>query len=300
MDSTQGGAPISITSLDVYKAGQATALHAPAPLLLGGVQVYGRRLRHTAFSASVPALAEAVIVVQLNGGLSATVSCGEVHRFATVPGDVMVLPSQERLHTAVSVERMAENQLVALPPHFLAQTAERDLDADARRARLRLHLAEQRDPLLYEIGCTLERQLQSGIYDQLYLESLLTTLAVHVLRNYAVDKPRVLCAGQELPPPVVRRVCDYVEAHLDCELSLEELGRVANYSPYYLAHLFHSATGQTLHHYVMARRLARAKTLLETTDLPLHTVASLSGFKDQGQFSKLFHRVYGYPPSANR
>ena len=37
-----------------------------------------------------------------------------------------------------------------------------------------------------------------------------------------------------------------------------------------------------------------------TTDLPLHQIASLAGFSDQGRLSKQYRRVKGFAPSAER
>jgi AraC family transcriptional regulator len=103
-----------------------------------------------------------------------------------------------------------------------------------------------------------------------------------------------------LPHTILVRLCDYIEAHLESPLTLEELGGVVQYSPFHLARRFRQATGQTLHQYVTSRRLAKAQALLATTDLPLQQVAAQAGFSDQSHLSNAFRKAYGCAPSAVR
>ena len=161
-------------------------------------------------------------------------------------------------------------------------------------------MAEQRDPLLYGIGWALFGQLQAqGTIDRIYLEALVTTLAVHVLR-YATTRPRAAHGYKFLPPTVLQCVCDYIEAHLDCELTLEALGRVAQYSPYHLSRLFRTAMGQTLHQYVTTRRLAKARAAAGLSDLPLQQIAQQTGFSDQSRLASRFPSApTAMPPVPN-
>jgi AraC family transcriptional regulator len=216
-------------------------------------------------------------------------------------GDAVVMPHAEPGCWAFKAAEHAEFLLLALPPDFLGAVAERECDSAPGAAELCVSPAAQRDPLLYGIAWELRGQLQGPEGpDLLYVESLLNTAALHLLRHYAASKPRVDAGPTRLFPHALHCVCDYIEANLDQPLTLEELGRVAQYSPCHLDRLFHLAKGQTLHQYVIARRLARARLLVTTTDLPLHQVAALSGFGDQSQLSKQYRRAYGVAPSAER
>lgn len=99
---------------------------------------------------------------------------------------------------------------------------------------------------------------------------------------------------------VLCRVYDHIEMHLAGELTLAELGRIAQYSPFHLARLFRAATGQSLHQYIIARRLARARHLVESTDLPLKDIALEVGFSDQSHFSNHYRRAFGHTPCIER
>jgi transcriptional regulator GlxA family with amidase domain len=52
--------------------------------------------------------------------------------------------------------------------------------------------------------------------------------------------------------------------------------------------------------YLRSFRLAKAKHLLETSDLTVSEVTYKVGYKDVAHFSKSFQEEYGFPPSATR
>ncbi len=223
------------------------------------------------------------------------------YQLVTQPGDVVLIPRGQSIHFQTEAAASSDVMVIVLPPQLLQAAAESDLDGKPRTTELRPFLAEERDPLLHGIGWALQHSFQTcAAYDRLYLESLVVALAVHVLRTYGTARPRPQRTDKVLPAAVLRSICDYVEAHLDCPLTLEELGRVAQYSPYHLTRLFRAATGQTLHQYVTARRLTEAKILLETSDLPLLQIALQTGFCDLSHLSKHFRQAYGCAPGAVR
>lgn len=293
--------PVSIADIDLYSVGPAQPTHAPPPHLPNGVRLFGARLPHAEFSIQVPATVEDLLSVQLQASMAATVTMDRTYGHEAVAGDAVVLPHGEPGRWVFKAAEHTEFLMLAFPPPFLQAVAEREFGGAPRIVELRLSPAAQRDPLLYGVAWELRRLLQvPDSMDLLYVESLLNTAALHLLHDFSATKPRVDAAQGRLLPRALHCVCDYIEANLDQPLTLEELGRVAQYSPCHLERLFRLATGQTLHHYVVARRLAKAKLLLRTTDLPLHQVAALAGFSDQGQLSKQYRRVYGCPPSAER
>jgi len=140
-----------------------------------------------------------------------------------------------------------------------------------------------------------------GAGGRLAAESLANILAVHLIRH--VLSPRSPARGRDgtLPRAKLRAVVEYVEEHLDTSPSLEQLAAVAGLSPYYFARQFKRATGLPPHQYVIARRVERAKQLLQTgSDFSLAEVAAHAGFSDQSQFSHHFKRIVGVTPGQFR
>ena len=99
-----------------------------------------------------------------------------------------------------------------------------------------------------------------------------------------------------LSPERLRRVRDYVEAHLDDDLSLTVLADIACLSPYHFSRSFKEATGVGPQRYVIQRRLERAKSSLRLTHDPLALIAQEAGFADQSHLTSIFRREIGVTP----
>jgi AraC-like DNA-binding protein len=63
---------------------------------------------------------------------------------------------------------------------------------------------------------------------------------------------------------------------------------------------FTRLVGQSMHRYVIERRMAEAAFLLETSDEPIARIASQVGYETAAAFSKLFHRHHGLSPGRYR
>jgi AraC family transcriptional regulator len=135
-----------------------------------------------------------------------------------------------------------------------------------------------------------------GAGGRLAAEFQANVLAVHLIRY--VLKPRRLRRGRDgaLPQGRLRAVVAYIEGHLDAGPTLEQLAAVVRLSPYHFAKQFKRATGLPPHQYVIARRVERAKQLLQGGDFTLAEVAARAGFSDQSQFCRHFKRLVGVTP----
>jgi AraC family transcriptional regulator len=103
-----------------------------------------------------------------------------------------------------------------------------------------------------------------------------------------------------LSPERLQRVRDYVEEHLDGELSLTVLADIACLSPYHFSRSFKEAAGVGPQRYVIQRRVERAKRLMRQTHQPLALIALEAGFGDQSHFTIAFRREIGVTPGAFR
>jgi len=158
------------------------------------------------------------------------------------------------------------------------------------------------DPMLEQIAIAITAALRDGTAgDELYIDTLAQMMAVHLARNHsAQSRPVRTPPVQTMTGWRMRRVLDYIEEHLDGNLSLEAMASEADISPVYLARAFKAAIGQSPHRYVLSRRVDRAKELLRNTDLPVVDVALSSGFSSQSHLSYWFQRYLGVTPAAYR
>ena len=103
-----------------------------------------------------------------------------------------------------------------------------------------------------------------------------------------------------LPPRVLRRVREYMETHLDENISLQALAGLAKLSIFHFARAFKQSEGLPPHEYLVRCRVARVRELLTETDLPLAEIALASGFSDQSHCARRFREHVGLTPSGYR
>jgi AraC-like DNA-binding protein len=95
----------------------------------------------------------------------------------------------------------------------------------------------------------------------------------------------------------LRLARDYLHAHLEARVTLEDLARAAGLSPYHLARLFRTAYGLPPHQYLEGLRVRRAADLIRA-GLPLAEAALASGFASQSHLNRSFKRILGVTPAA--
>ena len=91
-------------------------------------------------------------------------------------------------------------------------------------------------------------------------------------------------------------VIDYMHAHLDRRLALEDLAQVAGLSPFHFLRQFKAQYHVTPQQMLMALRLYRAKDLLAKGHAPAQ-VAAAAGLCDQAHLTKAFSQRYGVTPA---
>jgi AraC family transcriptional regulator len=103
-----------------------------------------------------------------------------------------------------------------------------------------------------------------------------------------------------LPWSRLRRVTEYIQEHLDQELTLAQLGDVVYMSPFHFARLFKGSTGVAPHRFVVRKRIAHATTLLAAPELSIARISRVVGFRTPSHFSTVFRRLTGSTPSGYR
>lgn len=158
------------------------------------------------------------------------------------------------------------------------------------------------DPLLEQLAIAITTALRQGTAeDGLYIDTIAQMMAVHLARNHSSrSRPVRLPAIRPMAGWRMRRVLEYIEEHVDGNLSLEAMAAEVQLSPLYLARAFKAAIGQSPHQYVLGRRIERAKELLRNTEMLIVDVALSSGFSSQSHLSHWFLRQVGVSPAVYR
>lgn len=187
----------------------------------------------------------------------------------------------------------------AMDDAFVAEACQTALDGATRYA-LQTSIGVE-DPVLARICALGQIELsQGGASGKLYVESLGTALAAHLLRKYGVSNRRQSLHRGGLAPAQLRRVIEYINAHLNEELSLTELASIAGLSPHHFGQAFKAMTGRPPHRYVIERRIQRARELLRDAKIPIAEIAHAVGFSSQSHLTINFRRLTGLTPARFR
>ena len=97
------------------------------------------------------------------------------------------------------------------------------------------------------------------------------------------------------------KVFDYIDTHLDEDLSVERLGQVANFSKFHFHRQFCEYAGISVSKYVLLMRLRRASyRLVFSSHTRILDIALEAGFENPESFSRAFKHAYGQTPSQFR
>ncbi|MGF6769978.1 AraC family transcriptional regulator [Paraburkholderia sp. GAS199] len=160
------------------------------------------------------------------------------------------------------------------------------------------------DPLIEQLAKAISVELESpGTGGRLFVESAALTLCSRLVRAHASLPHKVtdVPAGKhDLGDKRLRRVVDFIEAHLEDDLGVNELAAIACLSPFYFSRAFKQATGQSPYRYLGQRRIEHAKTLLLNSRISLAEVASRCQFASQASFTRAFTAAMGCSPGRFR
>lgn len=98
----------------------------------------------------------------------------------------------------------------------------------------------------------------------------------------------------------LQRAIDYIEDHLDGDLSTDLIAKVAGFSKWHFQMVFSSAVGDTLKEYIRKRRLTAAMVTLGTTERRIIEIALEAGFESQEAFTRAFKTMFGKTPGDCR
>ena len=131
---------------------------------------------------------------------------------------------------------------------------------------------------------------------QLYGDGLTVAIAARVFADPSLPG----AGGKGLAPWQLRRVIEYLEAHLPKRVDLAHLAGMAGLSQSHFSRAFKASTGMAPYRWQLDARIRRAQALLIDTRASLDQVAEATGFADAVHFGRTFRRLTGATPAAWR
>ena len=219
--------------------------------------------------------------------------------FQVRDGEIGLIPANAISKCKFIADRDYDYMMILLEPFHLANIAYEAVDCE--RIELITHFIKV-DPFIHGIALALKSELElQQQANQMYVNSLTTSLSIHLIKNYSTFERLSLREYEDgFSKSTLRQVIEYMNSHLDREITLNELATMVDMSKYYFLRLFKQSMGITPHQYLIKQRMKKAKQLLQQGKLSIIEVAAECGFSNQSHFAKVFHKNIGITPRAYR
>ena len=165
------------------------------------------------------------------------------------------------------------------------------------------HAAGISDDVIEQIGRSIISDLAAETTaSRMYAEAAAVMLAARLFQKYCDGGSSALITPDAHPFDHVRlrRVLDYISAHIEDGITLADLARVGGQSRFHFARKFALAMGVSPKRYVSRMRLDKAMAELAAGKLPLVQIALNAGFSSQASFTRAFSRATGTTPQEYR
>lgn len=150
------------------------------------------------------------------------------------------------------------------------------------------------------------------------LDELLGTIAAQLkkqttLQHWYTTQPNGIVETSSIQPKSIElsewrwpsnsqlsEVFQFIEANYHRPITLTDIANAVGYSPAYLTNLIGRQTGQTVHRWIIGRRMAAARSLLLETDEIMEHIAMKVGYHNVVHFFRQFRQFHGTTPQAWR
>ncbi len=95
---------------------------------------------------------------------------------------------------------------------------------------------------------------------------------------------------------IIKKALEFINKNYHTEITLENVADSVHLSRIYFHNLFKSAVGQTVHRYILNKRMEEAKRRLLSTADSIGEIAMASGFSSQSYFNYIFRKETGMTP----
>ena len=107
----------------------------------------------------------------------------------------------------------------------------------------------------------------------------------------------VITKKDEQSSGLIERAKKYINTHFKNDISLDEISREIDISPYYFSKLFKEETGENFIEYLTTTRMEYAKSLILKSNLNMKEICAEVGYQDPNYFSRIFKKTVGVTPT---
>lgn len=145
----------------------------------------------------------------------------------------------------------------------------------------------------------------SFLYRKDYLPTTIKMDNLEQLRKWFIDKVIQACKNiiskrDEQTSGLISKAKIFIEDNFNKDISLDDVSRNVDISPYYFSKLFKEETGENFIEYLTNIRIERAKKLLMNSGLNIKNICVDTGYSDPNYFSRIFKKQVGVTPTEFR
>ncbi len=142
-------------------------------------------------------------------------------------------------------------------------------------------------------------------YRKDYLSSLIQIDNFEHLRKWFLDKVMEACRNiitkrEEQTSGAIANAKAFIEENYSRDISLDDVSRSVDISPYYFSKLFKEETGENFIEYLTNLRIEKAKLLLQNKEISIKSICMETGYSDPNYFSRIFKKQVGITPTEYR
>lgn len=120
---------------------------------------------------------------------------------------------------------------------------------------------------------------------------------IELLFSNMIDAADTIDPGKR----IIVRIKQLVERRLaNAQLGVSHIARSVGLNPSYLNTIFKASTGMPISNYIIQRRIALAKLLLENSNYNISEIADMCGFNQLSYFSRTFKKACAMSPNQYR
>jgi AraC family transcriptional regulator len=210
---------------------------------------------------------------------------------------------------AVSAIDLREEPAVLLPNPFDAMVVYATQDAldevayahQGTRAEPLVWPLGKFDPVVFHLGKALLPSLEKPHHtSKIFQDHVLHALNCHFVCAYGGVKKSAPQFRGGLSSRQMRRATELLEAHLDGNITLQEVAAACELSVSHFARAFRQTFHRPPHKWLTERRVDRARDLMTNSRLSIADIATRCGFADQSALNRSFKRIYGITPGIWR
>ena len=153
------------------------------------------------------------------------------------------------------------------------------------------HIAYEKGGMTYQLNARAD-----------YLPEIIDMTEISQMRKWFVEKimeacQNILSKRTEKSNSIIGMAKDYIRGNYNRDISLDDVSRAVNISPYYFSKIFKENTGENFIEYLTNIRIDKAKELLGTTEYSMKEICSMVGYSDPNYFSRSFKKNVGVTPT---